>query len=432
MPKRFVLRSRRVILPQGESAVDVVIDNGLITAINNYGSDIDADAVIDLGDKVLLPGLVDTHVHLNQPGRTDWEGVQTGTLAAKAGGITTLVDMPLNSSPVTTTVDSYHQKRQSATGQSHVDLFFHAGVVPASAATIDQVIAAGAVAAKAFLCHSGIDEFPNATPDDLRIAMPLLKKCGVPLLVHAELADDDVTMPDPTRYHDYLASRPQRFERAAIELMIQLVEETGCHFHLVHLADADCIPMLTDARKRGLPITVETCPHYLFFDAESIVDGRTDFKCAPPIREARHREGLWQGLRDGVIDMIVSDHSPCPPELKRLDQGRFDLAWGGISSLQLGLPIIWTEASRRGFDLTDVVRWMASAPATLIDRDAGIKAGQPAHLVCFDPDSVWTVDQNKLHHKHALTPYHGVSLRGIVERTWVHGIDDDSPRGVVH
>lgn len=280
MPKRFVLRSRRVILPQGEAAVDVAVDQGIITSIDNYGSELDPKAVIDLGDKMLLPGLVDTHVHLNEPGREDWEGVQTGTRAAKAGGITTLVDMPLNSSPVTCTPESLSQKRQSAAGRSHVDLFFHAGVIPSSAATIDQVIQAGAVAAKAFLCHSGIDEFPNATEENLRIAMPLLKQCGVPLLVHAELAGDAPEMNDPRKYRDYMQSRPIRFESTAIELMIRLAEETGCHVHIVHLANADCIAMLAEARAGGLPITVETCPHYLFFDAESIDDGRTDTKCA--------------------------------------------------------------------------------------------------------------------------------------------------------
>lgn len=427
---RVVIRSRRVELPERSAACDLVIDDGVIVAIHPLGTQTEANEVCDLGDQVLLPGLVDTHVHLNSPGRTDWEGFETGTRAAKAGGVTTLVDMPLNSVPVTTTPDALRSKQLEASGKIHVDVAMHAGVVPENAARVGEVIDAGAIAAKAFLCHSGIDEFPGVTEADLRRAMPALKERRVPLLVHAEIVPPQKKpMSNPRRYADYLASRPRSFERSAIELMIALADETGCRVHVVHLADGESVEVLAAAKTRGVPITVETCPHYLCIDSESIVDGRTDFKCAPPIRGPEDREALWQGLRDGVIGMIVSDHSPCPPEMKRLDTGRFDQAWGGISSLQLGLPLIWTEASRRGFTLRDVIGWMSTGPANLVGLPAGIRVGNPAHLFVFDPDATWVVDQNLLHHRHPITPYHGRRLRGVIRDTFVHGHHDQLPWG---
>ncbi len=279
MTNRHVLRSYRVELPSGTAAADVVIRAGKIQSIETHGTESDASIVQDYGSLALLPGMVNTHVHLNEPGRTEWEGFQTGTAAAKAGGVTTLVNMPLNSSPVTTTINALEQKRNAARGAVHVDIGFHAGLIPASANHMQQMIDAGALAAKAFLCHSGIDEFPNSTESDLRIAMPALARCGVPLLVHAEIEHHVPTMADPRRYADYLQSRPPSFERMAIELMIRLARETECHVHIVHLSDASCLPMIEAARSEGIPLTVETCPHYLFFDAESIPDGRTDFKC---------------------------------------------------------------------------------------------------------------------------------------------------------
>ena len=429
MSTRLVLRSRRVELPLGTAAADITIINGKIHSVDAHGTQGADSEVRDFQDLLLLPGLVDTHVHINEPGRDSWEGFGTGTAAAKAGGICTIVDMPLNSSPVTTTPAALELKRSAAKGKIHVDVGFHAGVTPDSALAVGDVIRAGALAAKTFLCDSGIDEFPASGEDDVRAAMELLAQLDVPLLVHAEIAHEIPQMKNPSRYADYLASRPPSFERYAIEMMIRLTRETGCHTHIVHLADAGCLPMIADARADGLKLTVETCPHYLFFASEKIADGQTQYKCAPPIRDIKNREALWGGLRDGLIDMIVSDHSPCPVELKSLESGRFDLAWGGVSSLQIGLPVIWTAAKERGFSIADVVRWMSVAPASLVDLPQGIASGNAAHLVVFDPDQQWQVDQDRLLHKNRISPYHGYPLQGVVCETFVHGQSLNSPSG---
>lgn len=421
MTSRQVLRSRRVELPSGTGAADVVIEAGRIIAVDPHGSCQQVDQVRDFGDLALLPGLVDSHVHLNEPGRTEWEGFQSGTAAAKAGGVTTIVDMPLNSSPVTVTLQALQQKRSATTGKLHVDVGFHAGLVPENPETVDELILAGARAAKAFLCPSGMPEFQHASEDDLRIAMPKLAAIDAVLMVHAELIHDVPPIADPHRYHDYMASRPPSFEANAIEMLIPLAKRFGCRVHIVHLADAACLPTIKQAQDDGVRLTVETCPHYLHFESDSIGDGRTEFKCAPPIRNADNRESLWEGIRQGVIDMVVSDHSPCPPELKELQSGRFDKAWGGISSLELGLPVVWTDASRRGFTLSDVVGWMSRRPAELLGIAQGISPGNPAHLVVFDAETRFVVDQTKLSQRHPVTPYHGESLRGIVRQTFVHG-----------
>ncbi|MEM7625028.1 MAG: allantoinase AllB [Planctomycetota bacterium] len=422
-PQDFSIRSKKVLLPAGETAATVKIETGVITAIEDHDAWPGGEHDRDIGNLVLMPGLVDTHVHLNEPGRTDWEGFATGTAAAAAGGVATVIDMPLNSSPVTTTAEALSLKRQATAGKLCVDVGFHGGIVPGNAHRMNELVDAGVRGVKAFLCHSGIDEFPNATEKDLRKAMPVLAERGVPLLVHAELAHDMPPPPgyDPRRYADYLASRPPSFEQDAVAMMIDLCAATGCRTHIVHLADAGCLSMLLAARERGLPITVETCPQYLAFAAEDIIDGQTEFKCAPPIREAVHREKLWDALAAGLIDMVVSDHSPCPPEMKALETGRFDQAWGGISSLQLGLSVVWTEAQRRGHPLADVVRWMGANPATLVGLTHGLVVGHPAHLAVFDPDAEWVVDGSTLKHRHPVTPYHRRTLRGVVRHTFVHG-----------
>jgi len=428
MATQLVIRSSRVELPQGQEACDIVVDDGRILDVLPYGSFRGNCPIEDFGRHVILPGLIDPHVHLNEPGRSDWEGFDTGTRAARAGGITTLVDMPLNSNPVTVDLPSLAAKRASAV-QLYVDVGFHAGVVPQAVESVGELIDAGAIAAKAFLCHSGIDDFPASGEVELRAAMSQLASRKKVLMAHAEIVHDVAPMRDPTCYLDYLESRPPSFERTAIELLIRLAEDTGCRVHIVHLADSDCLEMLVDAMARGVGVTVETCPHYLWFKAESIPDGATPFKCAPPIRHARHRERLWQGLMEGHIDMIASDHSPCPPDLKDLEQGRFDQAWGGISSLQLGLPIVWTQARKRGATLSDVVRWMSINPGKIFNLPAGIVVGHPAHLVVFDPDAEWIVDQAKLLHRHRITPYHGERLSGEVIKTFVHGQSDLQPHG---
>lgn len=411
------LRSRRVALPDGVRPASLRVQNGMIVEIGRY----DESSAEDSGDVAILPGLVDPHVHINEPGRTEWEGFVTATQAAAAGGVTTLIDMPLNSSPVTTTVAALDAKRRAATGKLHVDVGFYAGLVPGNEAEIPALLDADVLGVKAFLCHSGIDEFPAATEKELRAVMPILAERGVPLLVHAELESAVSPMQNGRSYADYLASRPAAFEREAIELLIELCRETGCRTHIVHLADAGSLPTIRAAKDEGLPLTVETAPHYLTFAAEDIPDGATQYKCAPPIRDAANRVGLWQGLADGLIDFIATDHSPCPPELKRLDEGRFDLAWGGISSLQVTLPAVWTEAKQRGHTLDEVVRWLCISPAKFLGRESSLAVGAAANLVVFDPDATFVVQGEQLLHRHPITPYDGRRLQGVVQRTYLRG-----------
>jgi allantoinase len=425
--ERWVLRSSRVVTPAGVREAAVRIKGGKIEGVGPPDQIDGAHAVVDVGDLLVMPGLVDTHVHINDPGRADWEGFETATRAAAAGGITTLVDMPLNSHPVTTTPEALAAKRAAARGRLHVDCGFFGGLVPGNTAQIDPLADAGVLGFKAFLCHSGIDDFPNVTEADLRAAMPALARRGLPLLIHAELVPAGAAPMDakaPTRYAAWLASRPESWEVEAIRLMISLCREFGCHVHIVHLAAADALPMIAAARADGLPLTVETCPHYLTFAAEEIPDGDTRFKCAPPIRSAENRERLWEGLRSGLIDTIGSDHSPAPPSLKQLDTGDLSRAWGGIASLQLALPAVWTEARGRGFAPEDLARWMAAGPASLVHltgRKGTIAPGSDADLLVVDPEARFTVDPSLLHHRHPATPYAGRTLTGRVVATYLRG-----------
>ena len=422
--RRCVFVGDRVITPEGLRPAAVTVEGEKIVAIGPPNQASDATR-IELGDRVLAPGVVDAHVHINEPGRTEWEGFRTATAAAAAGGVTTLIDMPLNSSPVTVDVEALEAKRAAARGQSWVDLAMYGGLIAGGAARVAPLVRAGVAGIKAFLCDSGLDEFPPATESDLREAAQQLAEPGTPLLIHAELPTRSApTIGNSRRYSEYLATRPGVWETDAIELLIRICRDTGCRVHVVHLACADALPMIRSARAEGLPLTVETCPHYLCFAAEEIAAGDTRFKCAPPIRQTTHREALWNALVEGDIDTIGSDHSPCPPEMKQQGTGDFLAAWGGVSGLQLTLPVVWTEARRRGVGLEQIFCWLSTRPADLfgLGRNKGkISVGCDADLVVFDPDALWRVDSQQLLHRHKVTPYDGMLLQGRVERTFVRG-----------
>jgi allantoinase len=419
-----IIRSRRVVLPDGIKPAEIESRNGIIVAVRTEEfSTLDVD--LDAGDLYILPGLVDTHVHINEPGRTDWEGFETATRSAAAGGVTTLVDMPLNSIPATTEVKSLETKRAAAADRCHVDVGFWGGVVPRNAKHLEPLAQAGVLGFKCFLSPSGVDEFENVTEADLREAMPVLTRLGLPLLVHAELPSR-LREPagDPRRYQTWLDSRPDYAEAAAIDLLIDLAREFGTHVHIVHLAAPIALPAIRRARQAGVRLTVESCPHYLTFAAEDVPDGATAFKCAPPIRHGAERDGLWRGLIDGSIDLIATDHSPAPPVLKHLDDGDFLRAGGGIASLQLGLSAIWTGASARGLTIDRVVEWLSAAPARLAGLDTSkgrIAPGFDADFVVFDPDEDWIVSGAALEHRHKVTPYEGLRLRGRVHTTILRG-----------
>ncbi|TYZ05859.1 allantoinase AllB [Hymenobacter lutimineralis] len=421
----FALVSKKVVLPTGVQPALVVVQAGRIAAVLEPGVPVQMP-IIDLGHRALLPGLIDPHVHINEPGRTAWEGFDTATRAALAGGLTTLVDMPLNSAPVTTSVANLELKLAAARQNLHTNVGFWGGIVPGNAAEVEGLINHGVLGFKAFLTHSGIDDFPNATEADLRAMMPLLARHGLPLLVHCELSQDDDTWKqgDKQSYPNYLASRPRSWEDEAVALMIRLCRETGCRTHIVHLSSADSLPQLAAAKAEGLPITVETGQHYLFFAAEDIPDGQTRFKCAPPIREQANNEQLWQALQTGLIDFVATDHSPAPPDLKQLDSGDFTTAWGGIASLQLALPVLWTAAQPRGASLVDLAHWLSANPAKLVGqahRKGQIAAGFDADLLVLDEEATFTVTEELLHHRHKTSPYVGQQLRGVVEQTYLAG-----------
>jgi len=411
----------------------VQISQGRIIAINGFDEIPPAPEIVEAGeDSIVMPGLVDTHVHVNEPGRTDWEGFETATKAAVAGGVTTIVDMPLNSIPATTTLQGLYAKLAAARSKLNVDVGFWGGVVPGNTNELAKLWDAGVVGFKCFLIHSGVDEFPHVTEGDLHEAMPELARLGATLIVHAELpgpieacsSSSSADNEDSRSYETFLRSRPREAENRAVALMIRLGRETGCRVHIVHHSSADALAILRQAKTSDARITAETCPHYLHFAAEDIRDGATEFKCCPPIRERENREQLWEALREGTIDMVVSDHSPCPPELKLPEEGDFLKAWGGISSLQLRLPVIWTEASARGFTVAQLVEWLCVAPARLIGlqaRKGTIAVGRDADIVIWNPMKEFRVEPSVIHHRHKLTPYAGELLRGVVEKTFLRG-----------
>ena len=423
----LVLTSTRVVTPQGEGPGAVVVEKGVITAILPIDQAPPAASRVDTGDAALLPGVVDTHVHVNEPGRTEWEGFETATRAAAAGGVTTIVDMPLNSIPVTTTVASLAAKTHAAAGRARVDYGCWGGVVPGNLDDLGPLVDAGVLGFKCFLVPSGIDEFPAVTERDLAPAMRRLAALGAVLLVHAELPGPiervATIAKDPRRYATWLASRPAEAELEAIDLVLRLSQETRCRVHIVHLACAGALARIAAAKGRGVPVTVETCPHYLTFAAEDIADGATAFKCAPPLREAENRERLWDGLERGIIDLVASDHSPAPPALKCLDSGNFLQAWGGIASLELALAAVWTGARPRGHTLGHLARWLSAEPARLagLARKGAIAPGYDADFAEFLPDATRIVDQRQLYQRHPITPYAGLVLEGAVRRTFVRG-----------
>ena len=437
MPLDLVFRARRVITADGEVARCVGVRNGRIVAIEALDSGLAGAETVELGeDVVLLPGLVDSHVHVNEPGRTEWEGFASATKAAAAGGVTTIIDMPLNSIPPTVDVPALELKREAARDQAYVDIGFWGGAVPTNLADLRGLHDAGVFGFKCFLLPSGVDEFPHLGPEELERTLLEVKSLGALMIVHAEDAHI-IDLADPAkgqRYADFLASRPRAAENLAVARVIELASRVGGRIHILHLSSADALPMIDAARKEGLTLTVETCPHYLSFAADEIPDGATQFKCCPPIREAENRERLWQGLSDGVIDCVVSDHSPCTTELKRLDTGDFGLAWGGIASLQLGLPAVWPQARLRGHTLSDVVRWMAENPAKQagLTTKGQIAVGYAADFAVLAPDETFVVDVGSLHHKNPICAYAGRTLAGVVRSTWLAGRlvnVDEEPRG---
>lgn len=419
-----VFRSRRAVLPDGERPADVLVRRGRIEQLAPYGS-LEAATVVDLGTDALLPGLVDSHVHVNEPGRTAWEGFDSATRAAAAGGVTTLVDMPLNSVPPTTTVHGLAVKRRAAEGRVRVDVGFWGGAVPGNTADLEPLHRAGVLGFKGFLSPSGVEEFPHLEPADLERALAETARLGALAIVHAE--DPAVLAGAPQRagrsYRDFLASRPGEAETAAVARLLAAAGRTGARVHVLHVSSAAVLPLLARARAEGVRVTAETCPHYLCLAAEEVPDGGTAFKCCPPIRDESNRDRLWAALAAGGFAAVVSDHSPCTADLKLPGVGDFAAAWGGIASLQLGLAAVWTEARRRGHGLLDVVRWMSEGPAALAGLPAkgAIAPGRDADLVAFDPDAAFRVDPAALHHRNPVTPYAGRTLTGTVRTTWLRG-----------
>jgi allantoinase len=432
----LVFRAPRVITKAGEVSRCVAVRDGVVVAIEPLEAELEGEETVELADdEVLLPGLVDSHVHVNEPGRTEWEGYATATRAAAAGGVTTIIDMPLNSIPPTCTVEALEVKQKAAQGQCHVDVGFWGGAIPGNIDDLRGLHDAGVFGFKCFMVHSGVDEFPPLSAEQLEEYLGVLASYGAKMIVHAEdaVAIERAPAPRGRRYADFLASRPRGSENLAIAHLIEAARHTGAFVHLLHLSSSDAVPMIRTARREGIQMTVETCPHYLTFEAESIPDGSCQFKCCPPIREADNREELWRALGRGDVDCVVSDHSPCTPELKRLDLGEFGQAWGGISSLQLGLSDVWSEARQRGYTLVDVVRWMAERPAYIarLQHKGQIDRGYHADFAVFAPDDAFVVNPHRLHHRNPVTPYAYRPLAGVVRSTWLRGrrVTGDEPRG---
>ncbi|WP_258804207.1 allantoinase AllB [Pseudarthrobacter sp. NS4] len=432
----LVIRGRRVLTTAGIAPREVGVRGGKIVALEPLGNSLQGAQVVELADdETLIPGLVDTHVHVNEPGRTEWEGFASATRAAAAGGVTTIIDMPLNSVPPTTTVENLKLKREVAEDQAFIDVGFWGGAIPGNKAHLRPLHDEGVFGFKCFLLHSGVDEFPHLDADEMEEDMAELKSFDSLMIVHAEdsHAIDRAPHPGGDHYETFLASRPRGAENKAIAEVIERARWTGARAHILHLSSSDALPMIASAKRDGVKLTVETCPHYLTLMAEEIPDGATAYKCCPPIREASNRELLWQGLQDGTIDCIVSDHSPSTLDLKDLENGDFAVAWGGVSSLQLGLSLIWSEARHRGIPLEQVVSWMAEKPAGLarLTNKGQLALGYDADFAVFAPDEAFVVDVSKLKHKNPITPYDGRTLSGVVRKTFLRGavVDGQTPTG---
>lgn len=427
LPISFWLKSNRILTDSQVVNGYIGVHSGKISAIQSQIS-ADSHPVFDCGNSVIMTGLVDPHVHINEPGRTEWEGFETATKAAAAGGITTLIEMPLNASPVTTNLENFNLKLEATKGKLWANCGFWGGLIPENANDLDDFLLAGVFGLKAFLTHSGIDEFPNVSEADLRKGMTSLAQVGLPILAHCELESpnpkETELIKNPFSYQAYLASRPDIWEVDAVRLMINLCRETGAKTHIVHVASAECLPLIRQAKLEGLPLTAETCPQYLVFNAEEIPDGDTRFKCAPPIRKQANNQLLWEALKDGTLDFVASDHSPAPPDRKEMESGNLQKAWGGISGLQFGLPLIWTFGQKHGIDLIQLAQWLCEKPAHLpgLENKKGrLAVGFDADLVIWNPESRFIIEESKIFHKHKMTPYSGLELKGIVKWTLVGG-----------
>jgi allantoinase len=429
----LIVRGNRVVIGDGNSApapAAIHIHHGIITAVAQFGEVPAGCPIHEAGDLIVMPGIVDTHVHINEPGRTEWEGFTTATRAAAAGGVTTLIEMPLNSIPATTSAAAFREKLASAAGKLWVDTGFWGGVIPGNSEELRPLWRDGVFGFKCFLVPSGVDEFPQVREPDFRAALPILAEIGAPLLVHAELpapieaAAKALAKAPAAKYSTWLASRPREAENQAIALMIELANEFNPRVHIVHVSSSDALPVLRAAKSSGLAITAETCPHYLTFANEEIPDGATEFKCAPPIRESENREKLWQAVADATLDFIATDHSPCPPEMKQKNTGDFMAAWGGIASLELSLPAVWTSALERGYAVERLAGWLCASPARLAGlekRKGKIAKDFDADLVIWDPNAKFCVEPERLHQRHKLTPYAGRELYGVVTATYLRG-----------
>lgn len=425
MNKLKAIFSKNIITPEGNKEGYILISDGKIVDIKPEFNDSNTE-IIDYSEYTIIPGIVDCHVHINEPGRTEWEGFETATKAALAGGITTLIDMPLNCSPVTTNLDALNIKMNEVKEKLWADCGFWGGIIPNNFENIEPLLKSGVMGCKVFLIDSGIDEFPNVNEDDLRQALPLLKKYDLPLIVHAEIEEYDGQTSkynNPKSYQAFLDSRPKSIEDNAVSMMISLCEEFDTKIHIVHLSSADSLENIKNAKQKGLKFTAETCPHYLAFNSENIKDGDTKFKCCPPIREKSNNDALWQGVKNGVIDFIVSDHSPCTANLKLIEKEDIENAWGGISGLQFSFSVILTEALERGFNLNDVVKLMSENTSKFLglNNKGKIEKGYDADLVVLDPNETFRIEEKNIHHKNKVTPYLDKEIKGSVKSTYLRG-----------